>query len=80
MWRDERKMIIRKVREKKVNEEYTDKKENRIFVIYKEIQKGPVAKSDMTSGLLIQYMVKYLCIFSYIRKPFLIYDFATALS
>ncbi len=24
------------------------------------------------------YMGKYLCISSYIRKPFLIYDFATA--
>ncbi len=26
----------------------------------------------MTNGLLIQYMVKYLRISSYIRKPFLI--------
>jgi hypothetical protein len=73
-------MIKRKVREKKVNEEYTDKKENRIFVICKEIQKGAVAKSYMTNGLLIQYMVKYLCIFSYIRKPLLIDDFATVRS
>jgi hypothetical protein len=47
---------------------YTDKK-NQIFLIYKEIQDGPVAKS---------YMVKYLHISSYIRKPFLIYYFATA--
>ncbi len=39
---------------------------------------GPVAKSHMTNGLLIQYMVKYLRISSYIRKPFLICDFATA--
>jgi hypothetical protein len=37
-----------------------------------------VAKSFMTNGLLIQYMVKYLRISSYIRKPFLIYDFASA--
>ncbi len=48
---------------------YTDKKENKIFLIYKEIQKGAVANS---------YIVKYLRISSYIRKPFLIYDFATA--
>jgi hypothetical protein len=28
------------------------KKENKIFFIYKEIQKGAVAKSYMTNGLL----------------------------
>ncbi len=33
-------------------------------------------KSYMTNGL--SYMGKYLCISSYIRKPFLIYEFATA--
>jgi hypothetical protein len=32
---------------------YTDKKENKIFLIYKEIQSGAVAKSYMTNGLLI---------------------------
>jgi hypothetical protein len=32
---------------------YTDKKENQIFLIYKEIQNGAVAKSYMTNGLLI---------------------------
>ncbi len=52
---------------------YTDKK-NQIFLIYKEIQNGAVAKSYMTNGLLL----KYLRIFSYIRKPFLINDFAIA--
>ncbi len=31
----------------------TDKKENQIFLIYKEIQGGAVAKSYMTNGLLI---------------------------
>ncbi len=39
----------------------TDKKEKRKFssyIQYKEIQKGAVAKSYMTNGLLI-YMVKY---------------------
>jgi hypothetical protein len=56
----------------------TDKKENQIFLIYKEIQGVAVAKSFMTNGLLIQYMGKYLRISSYIRKPFPIYDFATA--
>ncbi len=32
---------------------YTDKKGNQIFIIYKEIQNGAVAKSYMTNGLLI---------------------------
>jgi hypothetical protein len=43
---------------------HTDKKENQIFLIYKEIQNGAVAKSKMTNGLLI-----YGDIFAY----FLIY-------
>jgi len=32
---------------------YTDKKENQIFLIYKEIHNGALAKSYMTNGLLI---------------------------
>jgi len=32
---------------------YTDKKENQIFLIYREIQNGAVAKSYMTNGLPI---------------------------
>jgi hypothetical protein len=56
---------------------HTDKKENKIFLIYREIQTGTVAKSNMTIGLQSSYMAKYLRISSYIRKPFLIYDFAT---
>jgi hypothetical protein len=54
--------------------QYTDKKESQIFLIYKEIQNGAVAKSDMTNGLLM-----YGEIFAHflIRKPFLIHDFAT---
>jgi hypothetical protein len=32
---------------------HTDKKEYQIFLIYKEIQSGAVAKSYMTNGLLI---------------------------
>jgi hypothetical protein len=54
---------------------HTDKKEYQIFLIYQEIQNGAVAKSYMTNGLLI-----YGEIFAHflIRKPILIYDFATA--
>jgi hypothetical protein len=32
---------------------HTDKKEHEVFLIYKEIKKGSVAKSYMTNGLLI---------------------------
>ncbi len=42
----------RKVDETHINM-YNGKKENKIFLIYKEIQKGAVAKSYMTNGLLI---------------------------
>jgi hypothetical protein len=34
--------------------EYTDKKENQILIIYKEIQTGAVAKSYMRKGFLIR--------------------------
>jgi hypothetical protein len=34
---------------------FTDKQENKIFLIYKEIQKGSVAKSYMTNGLVLIY-------------------------
>ncbi len=54
----------------------TVKKEKKIFLIHREIQKGAVAKSYMTKKAS-PYMTKYLPIFSsYITKPFLIYDFA----
>ncbi len=33
--------------------QYSDKKENKIFLIYKEIQNGAVAMSYMANGLLI---------------------------
>ncbi len=46
------------------------KKKVQIFLIYKKIQNGAIAKSYMTYGLLIQYMGKCLRISSYIRKPF----------
>jgi hypothetical protein len=48
---------------------YTSKKEKKIFLINKEIQKGAVAKSYMRRGFLI-YEEK--------RKYLVIYDFATA--
>jgi hypothetical protein len=55
----------------------TDINENQIFLIYKEIQDGAVAKSYM-KVTTSSYMGKYMRISSYIRKPFLIYDFANA--
>ncbi len=48
---------------------YTDKKENQIFVIYKEIQSGAVAKSYMRKGFLI---------YEEVRKYFLIYEEAVS--
>ncbi len=43
---------------------YTDKKENKISLIYKEIQKGAVAKSYIKKGFLIyDEMRKYLPIY-----------------
>jgi hypothetical protein len=42
----------------------TDKKENIIFLIYKEIHNGAVAKAYMTNGILI---------YGKIFAPFLIY-------
>jgi hypothetical protein len=42
----------------------TDKKENQIFLIYKEIQNGAVAKSSMRKGFLIyEEMRKYFTIY-----------------
>jgi hypothetical protein len=40
---------------------YTDKKENQIFVIYKEVQSGAVAKSYMRKGFL---MYEEICKYS----------------
>ncbi len=54
--------------------QYTDKKENKIFLIHKEIQSGAVAKSYMRKGFLIyEEMQKY---FPYMGRPLVIYDFA----
>jgi hypothetical protein len=48
---------------------YTDKKENRIFLIYKEIQSGAVAKLYMKKGFLI---------YGEMRKYFPIYEEAVS--
>ena len=46
------------------NKLYTDKKENKIFLIYEEIQSGAVAKSYMRKGFLIcEEMHKYFPIY-----------------
>jgi hypothetical protein len=59
----------------------TDKKESQIFLIYKEIQNGAVAKSYMRKGFLIhilyEEMRKYLTIYR-MRRRLVINDFATA--
>jgi hypothetical protein len=56
----------------------TDKKEIKIFLINKAIQSGAVAKSYMREGLLLyEKMRQYFPIYS-MRRPLLIYDFATA--
>ncbi len=53
---------------------YTDKKDNKIFLIYKKIKRDWVQSHIWLTAS--SYIVKYLRISSYIRKPFLIYDFA----
>jgi hypothetical protein len=42
-------------------EKHTDKKENQIFLIYKEIQMGSFAKSYMSkaSSYMVKYFLKY---------------------
>jgi hypothetical protein len=53
---------------------YTDKKENKTFLIYRKIQSGAVAKSYMRKG----FLRKCANISPYMRRPLVIYDFATA--
>jgi hypothetical protein len=53
----------------------TDKKENKIFLLYKKVQKEQLQSHIWLTAS--SYVVKYLHISSYIRKAFLIYDFAT---
>ncbi len=45
--------VNRQKKYKEMNVMYTEKKENKIFLIYKEIQTGSGAKSYMTYDLLI---------------------------
>jgi hypothetical protein len=49
---------------------YTDKKENLVFLIYKEIQSGAVANSFMRKGFLILYMRKMRKYFPIDEKAF----------
>ncbi len=49
--------------------QYTDKKLNKIFLIYREIQSGAVAKSYMRKGFLI---------YEEMRKCFPIYEEAVS--
>jgi hypothetical protein len=53
----------------------TDKKENQIFLIYKEIQNGAFAKSYMTNGPA--HILGNICAFPHIQEA-LPHDFATA--
>jgi hypothetical protein len=47
-----------------VSSGHTDKKEKKIFLIYREIQSGAVAKSHMRNGFLIyEEMQKYFPIY-----------------
>jgi hypothetical protein len=60
--------------------DFTDKKENQIFLIFKEIQSGAVAKSYMRKGFLTyEEMPKYFPMSPgpYMMRPLVIYDFAT---
>jgi hypothetical protein len=55
--------------------QYTDKKENQIFLIHKEIQSGAIAKSYKRKGFLIyEEMLKYFPIYgeavSHATAPF----------
>jgi hypothetical protein len=56
--------------------QYTDKKPNKIFLIYREIQSGAVAKSYMRKGFLIYEEMRNIS--PHMRRPLVIYDFATA--
>jgi hypothetical protein len=54
---------------------YTVKKEKEIFLIFQKVSGAKLYILNMTITAA-SYMTKYLRISSYIRKPFLIYDFA----
>ncbi len=55
----------------------TDKKENKVFLIFKEIQIGAVAKSYMRKGFLIYEEIRKYFPIQYMRR-LVLYDFATA--
>jgi hypothetical protein len=55
---------------------YTDRKENQIFLICKELQSGAVSKSYMRKGFLLYE--EMLNISPYMRRQLVIYDFAAA--
>ncbi len=52
--------------------DYTEKQEKQIFLKYKKIENGAVAKSYVTNGLLIYGEIFAHFLIQYIRKPFLI--------
>jgi hypothetical protein len=54
---------------------YTDKKENKIFLKYRERREQLQSHIKLTAS---SYMTKHLRISSYVKKPFLTYDFAIA--
>jgi hypothetical protein len=54
----------------------TDKNENKIVLIYSEIQSGAVAQSYVRKGFLIYEEMRNIS--PYMRRPLVIYDFATA--
>ncbi len=60
-----------------MNEVYTDKKDKKIFLLYKEIQMGSVAKSYMRKDFLI-YEENAQIFPPYMKRTVVIYDFATA--
>jgi hypothetical protein len=53
----------------------TDKKENHIFLIYKEIQRGAVIYDEGLPTVIYEEMAN---ISPYMRRPLVICDFATA--
>jgi hypothetical protein len=62
--KDENQPIIDQLGYRTSSHRYTDKKDNHIFLIYKEIQSGAVAKSYMRKGFLIyEEMRKYFPIY-----------------
>jgi hypothetical protein len=54
------------------------KKKRKFSLTYKEIQSGAIAKSYMRKGFFIHYMRKCANISPYMKRPLVIYDFATA--